>query len=73
VVECFGIHESVDVIYGHRIVIDEEQQEVVRWIVPPPVTFGSALLVDNALARLRYSSFDSADPISDQTELVVIK
>ncbi len=33
--EYFATHDKVDVIYGHRIVIDEGGQEVGRWILPP--------------------------------------
>jgi glycosyltransferase involved in cell wall biosynthesis len=31
----FAQHPEIDVIYGHRIVIDEAGQEVGRWILPP--------------------------------------
>ncbi len=34
VAEYFATHPGVDVIYGHRIIIDEEDQEVGRWIMP---------------------------------------
>ena len=33
--EYFATHDKVDVIYGHRIVIDEDGLEVGRWILPP--------------------------------------
>ncbi len=33
--EYFATHDRVDVIYGHRIVIDEDGREVGRWILPP--------------------------------------
>ena len=33
--EYFATHKNVDVIYGHRIVIDDKGQEVGRWILPP--------------------------------------
>ncbi len=32
--EYFATHPQVDVIYGHRIIIDETDQEVGRWIMP---------------------------------------
>jgi ADP-heptose:LPS heptosyltransferase/GT2 family glycosyltransferase len=32
--EYFATHPAVDVIYGHRIIIDEEDREVGRWIMP---------------------------------------
>jgi ADP-heptose:LPS heptosyltransferase/GT2 family glycosyltransferase len=31
----FARHPEVDVIYGHRIIVDEEDREVGRWIMPP--------------------------------------
>jgi hypothetical protein len=33
--EYFATHGSVDVIYGHRIIIDKDGWEVGRWILPP--------------------------------------
>jgi ADP-heptose:LPS heptosyltransferase/GT2 family glycosyltransferase len=32
--EYFAAHPEVDVIYGHRIIIDEEDRDVGRWIMP---------------------------------------
>ncbi|HEY5742940.1 MAG TPA: glycosyltransferase family 2 protein, partial [Terrimicrobiaceae bacterium] len=32
--DFFARHPQIDVIYGHRIVIDEAGQEVGRWIIP---------------------------------------
>jgi ADP-heptose:LPS heptosyltransferase len=32
--EYFAAHPEVDVIYGHRIIIDGEDREVGRWIMP---------------------------------------
>jgi hypothetical protein len=34
VVDHFGKHPEVDVVYGHRIVIDEYDAEIGRWILP---------------------------------------
>lgn len=31
----FNQHPNVDVVYGHRILIDEYDQEVGRWVLPP--------------------------------------
>jgi len=31
----FWGHPDVDVVYGHRVLIDEHDQEVGRWILPP--------------------------------------
>ncbi len=31
----FASHPEVDVIYGHRLIINEEDKEVGRWIMPP--------------------------------------
>jgi hypothetical protein len=31
----FATHPDVDVIYGHRILIDERSAEIGRWILPP--------------------------------------
>ena len=33
--EYFATHDRVDVIYSHRIIIDEDGQELGRWILPP--------------------------------------
>ncbi len=35
VAEYFAAHPEVDLIYGHRIIIDEADREVGRWIMPP--------------------------------------
>ena len=34
VVEYFARHPDVEVIYGHRIVVDENSQEIGRWFLP---------------------------------------
>jgi len=34
VAEYFATHPKVDVIYGHRIIIDDNDREVGRWIMP---------------------------------------
>ena len=34
VAEYFARHPEVDVIYGHRIIIDEEDRDVGRWLMP---------------------------------------
>jgi ADP-heptose:LPS heptosyltransferase len=34
VAEYFAAHPEVDLIYGHRLIIDEEDREVARWIMP---------------------------------------
>ncbi len=34
VAEFFARHPGVDVVYGHRIIIDGEDREVARWILP---------------------------------------
>ena len=33
--EFFASHPNVDVIYGHRVIVDDNGQEVGRWILPP--------------------------------------
>lgn len=33
--EFFALHPNVDVIYGHRVIVDDDGQEVGRWILPP--------------------------------------
>ncbi|MDJ0743972.1 MAG: glycosyltransferase [Xenococcaceae cyanobacterium MO_167.B27] len=35
VAEYFNRHPEVDVIYGHRIIINEHNQETGRWVLPP--------------------------------------
>ena len=32
--EYFAAHPDVDVVYGHRIIIDEHDRDVGRWIMP---------------------------------------
>ena len=34
VADYFARHPEVDVLYGHRIVIDEESREIARWFLP---------------------------------------
>jgi hypothetical protein len=34
VAQFFNEHPDVDVVYGHRILIDENDQEVGRWLLP---------------------------------------
>lgn len=31
----FRDHPDVDVVYGHRVLIDEEDREIGRWVMPP--------------------------------------
>jgi len=31
----FALHPDVDVVYGHRVLIDENDAEIGRWIMPP--------------------------------------
>lgn len=35
VAEYFATHPEVDVVYGHRILIDENDDEIGRWVLPP--------------------------------------
>ncbi|HEX2852176.1 MAG TPA: glycosyltransferase [Opitutaceae bacterium] len=35
VAEYFVKHPDVDVVYGHRIIIDENDREIGRWVLPP--------------------------------------
>ncbi len=35
VADYFAQHPEVDVVYGHRIVVDEESREIARWFLPP--------------------------------------
>lgn len=34
VTDYFAAHPEVDVLYGHRIVVDEQSQEIARWFLP---------------------------------------
>jgi hypothetical protein len=34
VADYFAKHPEVDVVYGHRIVVDEEDAEIGRWVLP---------------------------------------
>ena len=43
VADYFGRHPDVDVVYGHRILIDEHSREIGRWFLPRH---------DNAVLRL---------------------
>src|SRR6185312_8477897 len=35
VADYFARHPDVDVLYGHRIVVDEQSREIARWFLPP--------------------------------------
>ena len=35
VADFFQTHPDVDVVYGHRVLIDEGSQEIGRWVLPP--------------------------------------
>ena len=35
VADYFDSHPNVDVVYGHRVVIDSDDAEVGRWVLPP--------------------------------------
>jgi glycosyltransferase involved in cell wall biosynthesis len=35
IAEFFASHDDVDAVYGHRILIDEEDREIGRWVLPP--------------------------------------
>lgn len=35
IVKFFRDHPELDVVYGHRIVINEDEKEIGRWILPP--------------------------------------
>jgi hypothetical protein len=35
VASYFARHPEVDVVYGHRILVDEESREIGRWFLPP--------------------------------------
>ncbi len=35
VASYFAKHPEIDAVYGHRIIIDEYDQEVGRWVMPP--------------------------------------
>ena len=35
VARYFATHPDIDVVYGHRVLIDEYDQEIGRWVMPP--------------------------------------
>lgn len=35
VADFFRRHPDVDVVYGHRVIVDEDDREIGRWILPP--------------------------------------
>lgn len=35
IVKWFALHPEVDAVYGHRIIINEMDEEVGRWVLPP--------------------------------------
>jgi glycosyltransferase involved in cell wall biosynthesis len=35
VADYFARHPEVDVVYGHRVIVDTEGREVGRWVLPP--------------------------------------
>jgi glycosyltransferase involved in cell wall biosynthesis len=35
VARYFAKHPDVDVVYGHRVLVDEYDQEIGRWVMPP--------------------------------------
>jgi len=35
VAHYFSKHPEVDVVYGHRVLVDEYDQEIGRWVMPP--------------------------------------
>ena len=35
VAHFFAQHPEVDAVYGHRVVIDDEDREIGRWVLPP--------------------------------------
>jgi glycosyltransferase involved in cell wall biosynthesis len=35
VANFFAMHPEVDIVYGHRILINEHNQEIGRWVLPP--------------------------------------
>ena len=35
VADFFSKHPDVDVVYGHRVLIDENDREIGRWVLPP--------------------------------------
>ncbi len=35
VVDYFARHPEVDIIYGHRVLVDEDSREIGRWFLPP--------------------------------------
>lgn len=62
VADHFARHPEVDVVYGHRFVIDEEGREIGRWVLPPhdPVVLAYADYIPQETLFWRRTAWERA-------------
>ena len=67
VAEYFAGHPDIDVVYGHRILIDENDQEIGRWITPQhdPELLGHIDFVPQETMFWRRRIYDRVGGIDD--------
>jgi FkbM family methyltransferase len=63
----FAQHPEIDLVYGHRIVIDVEGREVARWILPPhmPAAMGWADFVPQETLFWRRRVWERVGPLDN--------
>jgi len=67
VARYFASHPEVDLVYGHRIVIDIDGREVARWILPPhmPEAMGFADFVPQETLFWRRRVWEKIGPLDN--------
>jgi hypothetical protein len=65
VVKWFALHPEVDAVYGHRIIINEKDEEVGRWVLPPhdPEVLGLVDFVPQETLFWRKRAYDAVGGI----------